>query len=165
MTLKMPLSLHSLAVSVKMNVLLYAPGWLVIFLLTHGIYTTLSHLFIYCALPQVPCTYVNQFLNLVFHSDLQVFLALPFLFTNPIGYMSKAFEFQRKFLFQWTVNWRFLPEHLFLSESFHALLLIGHLACLLVFINKRWTRYGIRMCTFMQFYVYISGNMEVSCSC
>ena len=45
--------LHSLAVSVKMSVLLYAPGWLVILLLTHGIYPTMSLLFTYCALPQV----------------------------------------------------------------------------------------------------------------
>ena len=44
---------HSLAVSVKMSVLLYAPGWLVILLLTHGIYPTMSLLFVYCALPQV----------------------------------------------------------------------------------------------------------------
>lgn len=112
---------YSLAVSVKMNVLLYAPGWLVILLLTHGIYSTISLLFIYCALPQV-------------------LLAVPFLFTNPIGYLSKAFEFQRKFLYQWTVNWRFLPEDVFLSDLFHALLLMGHLTCLLVFIYKRWTR-------------------------
>lgn len=123
----------------KMNVLLYAPGWLIILLLTHGVYSTISLLFIYCAIPQV--YQVLSCLKLSF-SDFQVLLALPFLFTNPIGYLLKAFEFQRKFLFKWTVNWRFLPEDVFLSSSFHVLLLIGHLVCLLVFVYRRWTRYA-----------------------
>ena len=131
-----------------MNVLLYAPGWLVILLLTHGVYSTISILFVYCALPQVSqLTYFE-----IIDSDFQVLLAVPFLFTNPIGYLSKAFEFQRKFLYQWTVNWRFLPEHVFLSGSFHALLLMGHLACLLVFIYKRWTRCGFQ--NMLCIYVY-----------
>ncbi|XP_065890358.1 dol-P-Man:Man(5)GlcNAc(2)-PP-Dol alpha-1,3-mannosyltransferase-like [Dysidea avara] len=112
---------YSLAVSVKMNILLYAPGWLIIFVMSHGIYSSILHIIVYCGLPQVS-------------------LALPFLITNPVGYLLKAFEFQRKFLYKWTVNWRFLPEHLFLNETFHILLLAGHLACLWVFIYKRWTK-------------------------
>ena len=61
-------SFHSLAVSVKMSVLLYAPGWLVILLLTHGVYSTMSLLFMYCALPQV-CQ--QTYIHTIYHEGFK----------------------------------------------------------------------------------------------
>ncbi|KAG8014118.1 Dol-P-Man:Man(5)GlcNAc(2)-PP-Dol alpha-1 [Nibea albiflora] len=70
----------------------------------------------------------------------QVALGLPFLLENPIGYLSRAFDLGRQFMFKWTVNWRFLPEWLFLNRYFHLLLLAAHLLALLLFALRRWKR-------------------------
>jgi hypothetical protein len=51
-------------------------------------------------------------------AQLQVVIAFPFLPTNAMGYLSRAFEFSRQFLFKWTVNWRFAGEDAFLSKEF-----------------------------------------------
>lgn len=67
-------------------------------------------------------------------------LGLPFLMENPIGYMTRAFDLGRQFMFKWTVNWRFLPEWLFLSCYFHLVLLAAHLLALLLFALCRWKR-------------------------
>lgn len=65
---------------------------------------------------------------------------MPFLQENPYGYISKAFEFTRQFLFKWTVNWRFLDEETFLSKSFSLTLLASHTFLLAVFIAFRWIK-------------------------
>lgn len=70
----------------------------------------------------------------------QLLLGLPFLMENPIGYMTRAFDLGRQFMFTWTVNWRFLPEWLFLSCYFHLVLLATHLLALLLFALRRWKR-------------------------
>lgn len=54
-----------------------------------------------------------------------------------------AFNLGRQFLFKWTVNWRFLPEWLFLSRYFHITLLACHLTVLLLFYLCKWTRYVV----------------------
>ena len=46
-------------------------------------------------------------------------LALPFLASHPVNYVVGAFNLGRVFLFEWTVNWRLLPEDVFLSRWFH----------------------------------------------
>ncbi|PIO28409.1 hypothetical protein AB205_0137460 [Aquarana catesbeiana] len=71
-----------------------------------------------------------------------VILALPFLLENPAGYLIRSFDFGRQFLFQWTVNWRFLPEHVFQHRVFHLALLTAHLAGLVLFCFYRWHRSG-----------------------
>lgn len=71
---------------------------------------------------------------------LQLLLGLPFLLTNPGGYVARAFDFGRQFLFQWTVNWRFLPEWLFLHRGFHLLLLACQLSALFAFALRHWIR-------------------------
>ncbi|XP_075058531.1 dol-P-Man:Man(5)GlcNAc(2)-PP-Dol alpha-1,3-mannosyltransferase [Mixophyes fleayi] len=113
---------YSLAVSVKMNILLLAPGLLYLLLCRFGLLRTLPKLCI-CAL-------------------LQVILALPFLLENPAGYLLRSFDFGRQFLFQWTVNWRFLPEYVFQHRAFHLALFTAHLAGLLLFCFYRWHRSG-----------------------
>ncbi|XP_035279463.1 dol-P-Man:Man(5)GlcNAc(2)-PP-Dol alpha-1,3-mannosyltransferase [Anguilla anguilla] len=114
--------LYSLAVSVKMNVLLFAPGLLFILLWEFGLLKTLPKLCLCAA--------------------IQLLLGLPFLLENPVGYVSRAFDLGRQFLFKWTVNWRFLPEEVFLSRYFHLALLGAHLLTLLLFTFRRWKRPG-----------------------
>ncbi|TKS79925.1 Dol-P-Man:Man(5)GlcNAc(2)-PP-Dol alpha-1,3-mannosyltransferase [Collichthys lucidus] len=111
-----------LAVSVKMNVLLFAPGLLFLLVSEFGLIRTIPKLSL-CAV-------------------IQVALGLPFLLENPIGYLSRAFDLGRQFMFKWTVNWRFLPEWLFLNRYFHLLLLAAHLLTLLLFALRRWKRPG-----------------------
>lgn len=114
--------IYSLAVSVKMNVLLFSPGLLFLLLSEFGLIRTIPKLSL-CA-------------------SIQVILGLPFLLENPVSYVSRAFDLGRQFMFKWTVNWRFLPEWLFLNRYFHLLLLAGHLLTLLVFALRRWKRPG-----------------------
>lgn len=114
--------IYSLAVSVKMNVLLFAPGLLFLLLSEFGLIRTIPKLSLCAA--------------------IQLLLGLPFLLENPIGYMTRAFDLGRQFMFKWTVNWRFLPEWLFLNRYFHILLLAAHLLALLLFALRRWKRPG-----------------------
>lgn len=113
-------AIYSLAVSVKMNVLLFAPGLLFLLLVEFGLVKTIPKLLL-CA-------------------GIQLLLGLPFLLDNPLGYVSRAFDLRRQFTFKWTVNWRFLPEWLFLNAYFHLLLLAAHLLTLLLFALRRWKR-------------------------
>lgn len=81
--------LFSLAVSIKMNILLFAPGLLLLLL-------------------QFPCDIKETILCLSICASIQLFLGAPFLVTYPESYIRKAFEFDRVFFFKWTVNWKVL---------------------------------------------------------
>jgi alpha-1,3-mannosyltransferase len=72
--------------------------------------------------------------------QVQIILAFPFLPTNALGYLGRAFEISRQFLFKWTVNWRFVGEETFLSREFSIALLVGHISALLLFITTRWLK-------------------------
>ena len=61
-----------------------------------------------------------------------------FLLTHPWEYLGRAFEFSRKFFFKWTVNFRFLPEEIFLDSRLHLALLALHLMFLVLFCSKKW---------------------------
>lgn len=108
----------SLAVSVKMNILLYAPALFLVYLATQGFVGTIVQLTI-CALPQIV-------------------LALPFLLENPVAYVMGAFDFGRVFMHKWTVNFRFVDEAVFVSKSFHLGLLVLHILVLLLCAQKWW---------------------------
>ena len=82
----------------------------------------------------------------------QLLLGLPFLLDNPVSYITMAFNLGRQFLFQWTVNWRFLPEWLFLNRYFHVSLLVCHLTALLLFYLYKWTRYVMLIIQHCLFY-------------
>ncbi|KAK0061469.1 dol-P-Man:Man(5)GlcNAc(2)-PP-Dol alpha-1 3-mannosyltransferase [Biomphalaria pfeifferi] len=110
--------LYSLGVSIKMNLLLYSPALLVLLIASQGIKGTIKHLTI-CALPQV-------------------ILALPFLATNPWGYIVRSFDLGRQFFYVWTVNWRLLPEEVFLNKYFQAGLLLMHVLVLILFFWFKW---------------------------
>lgn len=60
-------------------------------------------------------------------------LAKPFTRKNGIGYITRAFELTRQFMFKWTVNWRFVGEETFLSKEFSLGLLALHLSLLGLF--------------------------------
>lgn len=109
---------YSLAVSIKMNVLLFSPGLLILYLRFLGCGGTLIQLAI--------CAFV------------QVLLGAPFIYKNPTSYLHGAFNFGRVFLYKWTVNWRMLPEWLFLNKYFHVALLCMHLFILFAFACKYW---------------------------
>lgn len=114
----------SLAVSVKMNALLYLPGIAMLLIQTLGIRRSL-----------------RQALVML---QLQVALAAPFLWSDGLGhatsYLSRAFQFSRVFMHEWTVNWRGVPEDIFLSPVFSAVLLAGHICTILFFTATRWGR-------------------------
>jgi hypothetical protein len=94
----------SYAVSIKMNVLLFAPGLLLLLIQqSRGNYlVVIRRLLVCCALPQLV-------------------LGAPFLLTYPESYLRKAFELDRVFFFKWTVNWKVGS---FISCAFDALFLI-----------------------------------------
>jgi alpha-1,3-mannosyltransferase len=92
-------------VSVKMNILLQAPGLLILLLMALGMNETLLCLSI-CAAVQITVGY-------------------PFLSTYPLEYIEKSFELGRVFMYKWTVNLKFLSEDLFVSKELSTVLLIG----------------------------------------
>ncbi|KAM7538265.1 hypothetical protein Aperf_G00000061274 [Anoplocephala perfoliata] len=115
----------SLAVGVKMNILLYLPGFLLVLLKYRGIYQTIGYLS-ECAI-------------------VQVLLGAIFLFHNSEAYFNRAFDFGRQFMYKWTVNWRLIPESLFLDRRFQLVLLVLHVTVLTFFLLKYiWSRGGLR---------------------
>ncbi|KAL2914926.1 dolichyl-P-Man:Man(5)GlcNAc(2)-PP-dolichol alpha-1,3-mannosyltransferase [Polyrhizophydium stewartii] len=111
----------SLALSVKMNILLFAPGYAWVYLRNTGI--------------------VRSMLNAGIVAAIQVALAAPFLYASPEAYVSRAFDFGRQFLHEWTVNWRFVPEDVFLMREFALALLVLHVIVLVVFAATVWRRH------------------------
>ncbi|KAH8681188.1 glycosyltransferase family 58 protein [Xylariales sp. PMI_506] len=71
-------------------------------------------------------------------AQLQIATAQPFLKENARGYLSRAFELSRQFLFKWTVNWRFVGEEIFLSRAFALGLLGIHASLLILFATYKW---------------------------
>ena len=105
--------LFSIAVSLKMNVLLFAPGLLYL-LIQASPRRTIPRLAI-CAITQLV-------------------VGAPFLLRHPVSYLRKAFELDRQFFFKWTVNFKFLSEEWFLSSQWALFLLLLHLGLLGVYI-------------------------------
>lgn len=107
--------LYSVAVSLKMNVLLFAPGLLYL-LIQASPSRTIPRLAI-CALTQLV-------------------IGAPFLWRYPVSYLRKAFELDRKFFFEWTVNFKFLSEETFLSKEWAIFLLLLHLSLLGIYMFR-----------------------------
>lgn len=91
-----------------MNILLQAPGVLLVLLCGSGLQETFICLSI-CAI-------------------WQVILGFPFLTTFPYEYLKNSFDVGRVFMYQWTVNWKFLPEDIFVSKD----LSLGLLICTII---------------------------------
>jgi alpha-1,3-mannosyltransferase len=111
---------YSWGLGIKMSLLLALPAIGVILFLSRGVGPSIKQA---CLMAQ-----------------LQIIIAFPFIPVNPMGYLSKAFEFSRQFLYKWTVNWRFVGEDTFLSKEFSISLLVGHVGALALFVTTRWLR-------------------------
>ncbi|ETO05694.1 hypothetical protein RFI_31701 [Reticulomyxa filosa] len=117
--------LHSVAVSVKMNILLYSPAI--------GLYLV-EYLGVYGA-----------FIQVVLCVLVQILLGFPFLISFPQSYIFRAFNLSKDFEYKWTVNFKFINEQMFLDKRFgHALLLLL-LLTLFVCANWIWSRYKCGM--------------------
>ncbi|XP_022875894.1 dol-P-Man:Man(5)GlcNAc(2)-PP-Dol alpha-1,3-mannosyltransferase isoform X2 [Olea europaea var. sylvestris] len=115
------LLIFSGAVSIKMNVLLYAPSLLLLMLKAMDIVGVIS--------------------ALAGAALVQIVLGLPFLLSYPTAYISKAFDLGRVFIHFWSVNFKFVPEPVFVSRGFALFLLAAHLSLLTVFAHYRWCRH------------------------
>ncbi|KAF8638821.1 hypothetical protein AX17_001879 [Amanita inopinata Kibby_2008] len=109
---------YSLALSVKMSILLYLPGLLVILFKRRGLGSTLRYVITIIA--------------------IQMLIAVPFLQQDGWEYFQSAFDFGRVFLYKWTVNWRIINENTFLSQGWAQSLLIGHISTLAAFGLFKW---------------------------
>ncbi|CAM9453329.1 unnamed protein product [Scytosiphon promiscuus] len=110
---------YSLAVGVKMNILLFAPGLLLLLLQAKGVTGTALCLSICAA--------------------VQLLLGAPFLLRHPVAYVSRSFEIGRVFKYEWTVNFKFLSEDAFVSPALSIALLALTVATLALFALK-WVR-------------------------
>ncbi|XP_024010760.1 dol-P-Man:Man(5)GlcNAc(2)-PP-Dol alpha-1,3-mannosyltransferase isoform X2 [Eutrema salsugineum] len=108
------------AVSIKMNVLLYAPPLLLLLLKAMNIIGVVS--------------------ALAGAALVQIFVGLPFLITYPVSYIANAFDLGRVFIHFWSVNFKFVPEKVFVSKEFAICLLIAHLCLLAAFANSKWCK-------------------------
>ncbi|XP_057522160.1 dol-P-Man:Man(5)GlcNAc(2)-PP-Dol alpha-1,3-mannosyltransferase [Amaranthus tricolor] len=115
------LIIFSFAVSIKMNVLLYAPSLLLLLLKAMDISGTI--------------------VALGGAALVQILLGLPFLVSYPVAYISRAFNLGRVFIHFWSVNFKFVPEPIFVSKAFAVSLLIIHLGLLACFAHKKWCKY------------------------
>ncbi|XP_039954595.1 lethal(2)neighbour of tid protein 2 [Bactrocera tryoni] len=106
----------SVAVGVKMNILLFAPALLLFYIVNLG--------------------YLKTILQLAICGGLQLLLGAPFLITYPKAYLKGSFDFERVFEHKWTVNYRFLTRSLFENKAFHAFLIVVHMFLLLLFANS-----------------------------
>ncbi|KAL3648014.1 hypothetical protein CASFOL_008982 [Castilleja foliolosa] len=108
------------AVSVKMNVLLYAPPLLLLLTKAMDPFGVIS---------------AGAGAALV-----QIIVGLPFILSHPVAYISRAFNLGRVFIHFWSVNFKFVPEQVFVSKGFAVFLLAAHLILLALFAHYRWCR-------------------------
>ena len=104
-----------------MNILLFAPALFLAYIFTQGISGTIKQISI-CA-------------------SIQVLLAIPFLYENPINYIKGSFDLGRVFLHKWTVNMRFVPEWIFVHRGFHLSLLLLHILILILAVWFGWCQF------------------------
>ncbi|KAK3160480.1 hypothetical protein QOZ80_1BG0060040 [Eleusine coracana subsp. coracana] len=117
------------AVSIKMNVLLFAPSLLLLMLKAMSI--------------------KGVFFALLGAAVVQVLLGMPFLLLHPVQYISRAFNLGRVFIHFWSVNFKFIPEKLFVSKELAVALLILHLTTLVVFAHYKWLKHEGGLIGFM----------------
>ncbi|KAM3326337.1 dol-P-Man:Man(5)GlcNAc(2)-PP-Dol alpha-1,3-mannosyltransferase isoform X1 [Capsicum chacoense] len=115
------LVIFSGAVSIKMNVLLYAPPLLLLMVKAMDIIGVIS--------------------ALAGAALVQIVIGLPFILSHPASYISNAFNLGRVFIHFWSVNFKFVPEDIFVSKAFALSLLVAHLSLLLVFAHYRWCKH------------------------
>lgn len=110
--------LFSLGVGVKMNILLFAPAILMLYITSLG--------------------YVKTAIQLSICAIIQVIIGAPFLLTYPVSYIRGSFDLGRVFEHKWTVNYRFLSVPIFENSLFHIILLAVHLGLLALVAKPCW---------------------------
>lgn len=113
--------LLSVGVSVKMNILLFLPGFVAAVVARHGWRGVLT----FGALG----------------ATIQVLAGLPFLTEAPLDYLRAAFDIGRRFQHRYSYNWRHVPEEVFGSSAFAAILLALQVVTLVAFV-VRWAQHG-----------------------
>ena len=114
----------SVGISIKMSAMLYLPALLLNLNYHFGLLKTL--------------------LSVVFLVAMQVIIGMEWIIHDWRAYVGKAFEFDRVFMFKWSVNWQFLGEEVATGKPLASTLLITHLGLLLIFLFTKWT--DIRKC-------------------
>lgn len=121
--------IYSLALSVKMNALLYLPAFLLVVYFLVG--ERILHLsLVALVIPLVQVLIGWEFLVPMFWDDEARRLRW--------NYLTQAFDFRRKFLYEWSINWQFVSEETFLSDEFAYALLAGHIVVLGFFAFTRY---------------------------
>lgn len=114
---------YCFGLSVKMNALLYLPGLLVV---------------LYFLNDENLLKFIGM---LLFGVLIEIGINFQFLSNGETirrNFFKNAFDFNREFMYKWTVNWKFLDEDVFSSKGFHKLLLLAHVSTLLIFLFQRW---------------------------
>jgi alpha-1,3-mannosyltransferase len=111
-------TIYSIAVSIKMHPVLYAPAIGLRLVLTGGWAAA-----------------VPQLLIMVL---VQSALAFPFLMTDATSYFRYSFGGPGALQQVWSVNWKWLPAHIFHHESFPRALLAAHAFVLAFFALRHW---------------------------
>lgn len=99
--------MFSLAVAIKMNILLFAPAILMLYITSLG--------------------YIKTVIQLSICAAVQLIIGAPFLMTYPVEYIKGSFDLGRIFEHKWTVNYRFLDREMFENRMFHLGLLVLHI--------------------------------------
>ncbi|KAL5135682.1 Dol-P-Man:Man(5)GlcNAc(2)-PP-Dol alpha-1,3-mannosyltransferase [Glycine soja] len=157
------LILFSGAVSVKMNVLLYAPPLLLLMLkvrtflqyLQLGLWTSVACYWHYLVQhwfrvrKSLETLWLGIFCLKIIFPYSQILLGLPFLVSYPVTYISRAFNLGRVFIHFWSVNFKFIPEPVFVSKGFAIFLLAAHLISLASFAHYSWCKHEGGLCNFL----------------
>ncbi|CAI8495921.1 unnamed protein product [Hanseniaspora opuntiae] len=115
--------LYSAAVSVKMNALLYLPAVLIIL----------------CWLNYNGKNFFIRIISLLTFGVAEQFLiGLPFIQQDMMAYFLTAFNFKRKFMYIWSINWQFISKDTFDSDMFARSLLLLHAMTLYIFMEQKW---------------------------
>ncbi|GAA6026216.1 hypothetical protein JCM11491_005979, partial [Sporobolomyces phaffii] len=110
----------TIALSIKMSILLFLPALLYLLFVYHSPLVLVQHVAVL--------------------GITQILLASPFL-TSPSlarSYLVQSFDFHREFLWEWTVNWRWIGVEVFEDPAWGKSLLLLHAAGLVVMAN-RWS--------------------------
>jgi alpha-1,3-mannosyltransferase len=113
------LVLLSVGISIKMSAMLYLPALLLNLNYHFGL--------------------VKTALSMVFLVVMQVLIGLEWILYDWRAYVGKAFEFDRVFMFKWSVNWQFLGEEVATGKTLAKYLLMAHLGLLMVFLLMKWS--------------------------
>jgi alpha-1,3-mannosyltransferase len=109
---------YSLAVSIKMNIFLFAPALWLLMLIDIGLVGSLACISL-CAI-------------------VQLVVGAPFIFHDIISYLAGAFRGFGDLNHKWSVNWKFISTEVFMDKRFAILLLVLHLGVLILFAHYRW---------------------------